>query len=639
MFQEKYNLDFSQAVFSPDKAIGSGRWPVNQERVGTIRYRVDEDRPSISIGLDPETFSQLDKKSTVAETIQELWKVNPGFIRPCTLEELVTEVEAVQGKKVGIMVRRLFGKSMNLYIEESGTEVELKLHIKDSKDILLQVTDPEPANVLRARQVCAQVLKRSPRSEHAKIKNALAQYETVHKLRRLGYTYADIGLKLSLQSCTARAWITTNALPKVIDDHSAERSEGRRSKELSLPRMPSEEMAYLLGAFAAITTPGIEHTNLHITSRDRAKLLKLVSYIEEAFKTKVTVLERKGPAGISYHISIRKSEIMKFLDEITAKNTRVPWEFLPQEKYGSYFSGIFDWGGIKATKRDGTQFGIKFEKQLSAAKPARNLVLELCEALCDKGIFPRVTTRKDSSAIAIYSKDDMSALAGVLTRLQKGRRATFFSELEQAKRKESYSLEHYDLVKRLLADGLPIKKVEFLSKVPLETIRAWESGESQPYSVRRRNEIRARLLTTFDRDVVREAFQDRYSSDEARQIAKLVTHEQYVLMRQLYSSASGDEALSNLLEFKKFISDMITKNPQIELADVSAPAKEAMRDLLSFVANAEFHNDLHVKLSLARRIEGTATTIGLPEQAIVKFLAARLLEPNKSLLIKAFKAA
>ncbi|MEM4263750.1 MAG: LAGLIDADG family homing endonuclease [Candidatus Woesearchaeota archaeon] len=264
------------------------------------------------------------------------------------------------------------------------------------------------------------------------------------ELREQGLTFKKISEKVGYDKTSIAEWLLRGQLP------------GNLSKlydMLDVPRDFSPELAYLLGAHAALNMAESKYRYFLFTTGKPGVLKKLKQATEKIWPGRWC--KNKAYEGI-YH-----PDIVRHFHLITSHNTQVPWEHLGTvSEKKSYLQGIFDSKGIADIGK----------KCFFLTKPSRSFLEEILVLLAEFNVLGTICKTTNTYCAIFYSNDVARLLKlGVLPKEKRDA----FKNLKANPAEDSVQ-DYYSFL--IFKDAYA---TDFFSKkfgVAAGTIREWKKG-------------------------------------------------------------------------------------------------------------------------------------------------------------------
>lgn len=336
-------------------------------------------------------------------------------------------------------------------------------------------------------------------------------------------------------------------IPDTPTDLSGLSAPDRRSMCASnVLRSASTDLAYVLGAWTAHTEVGTPRQRfLSFCSRRLHGFPPLIEALtvvsgEPPLMNPATIGEYSGR-----RIRCLCPLLSDHLHEITANNSRVPWEHLatPLEQQ-SYLRGLFDHGGWMS---HGSSPGLGVNKTSGL-----HLLQDIGRVFFRLGIYPLVLGGELPS-LRLRDRCDWVLFQEHIgfSALPDGRALRALCGREGSRR--SYSVEEYQHVMRLHGQRqLSAQSISSATGVPQNTVRDWVERGQMPRVFRRFCELQATEDASPDPGVISLLFREYGASSElARRVSKRMGISKVLQALADCSAQSdahlGDEPLARLL--------------------------------------------------------------------------------------------
>lgn len=183
--------------------------------------------------------------------------------------------------------------------------------------------------------------------------------------------------------------------------------------------------------------------------------------------------------GISYlRINVPCAELTHHVREVTAGNTRIPWEHLGTEaECASFLLGVFDHGGWVHTGKSG---GIGFNKKGGDA-----LLEDLCRVFARVGVLP-IVVYGEVASLKLKDQSEWKAFANVIHSSLDERREAVTKLTNRVCTRPHYTEEEYATVMALGKDSNRTSRdIGEEMGIPTNTVRGWLMYGQSPAVVKR----------------------------------------------------------------------------------------------------------------------------------------------------------
>jgi hypothetical protein len=251
-------------------------------------------------------------------------------------------------------------------------------------------------------------------------------------------------------------------------------------------RRESIDLAYLLGAWASMVETGTQDwASMSFTSQDPRQLALI--------QTRVNALLGETPPllpfsihGVPYlRMNVPSVELTPHVREVTAGNTRIPWEHLGTEaECASFLQGVFDHGGWVHT---GKCSGIGFNK-----KGGETLLEDLCRVFARVGVLP-IVVYGEVASLKLKDQSEWKAFAKAIHFSLDERGAAVSKLASRISSRPHYTEEEYETVMALgRTTSLNSREIGTQIGIPTNTVRGWLTYGQSPPVVKR-----ARIIEGF----------------------------------------------------------------------------------------------------------------------------------------------
>lgn len=289
----------------------------------------------------------------------------------------------------------------------------------------------------------------------------------------------------------------------------------RRSvRASSFLRSPSADLAYILGAWAAHTEVGTPPQRLlSFCARSAGTLAPLVAALTIVSGERPLINRASVGAYVGHRIRCLCPLLSDHLHDVTANNTRVPWEHLAtRAEQQSYLRGLFDQAGwISRSSSPG--LGLNKVSGLP-------LMEEIGRVFFRLGIYPLVLGGNLPS-VRLRDRGDWVLFRREVGLSVAAERHKLDALCARDGRKRSYTVEEYQHVMHLHAQRrLSEHSIARATGVPANTVRDWAERGQVPRVVRRFSELQATEDASPDPAVISLLFREYgVSSELARRVA------------------------------------------------------------------------------------------------------------------------
>ncbi len=261
---------------------------------------------------------------------------------------------------------------------------------------------------------------------------------------------------------------------------------GRDARVEALLRQPSEDLAYILGAWAAHTEVGTPlQRHLSFCSRDRGQIRRVAQALARFCGEPVAVRRVDQPCD-SFRVRHCCPSLSAHLHDVTRNNKRVPWEHLGSDsEMATFLRGLVDNAGW-LTCGSSPGLGLSKVRGLALLEDISRVFLRLgIYPLLPSGTLPTLKLRERADWLMFRERVGFSG-SEARAKLQRlcGMRA----------QKRSFTVEEYQLVMFLRLDrGLSPGSIAERTLIPRQTVRDWTERGQVPRVV-----VRYRALLDVD---------------------------------------------------------------------------------------------------------------------------------------------
>ena len=323
--------------------------------------------------------------------------------------------------------------------------------------------------------------------------------------------------------------------------------ERRNAAVRPLLRQPSEDLAYVIGAWAATSEVGSpEQRHLSFCSLEERALSPLGDVLSRVSGEPSLPQATELHGAPAFRIRLRCPVLSEHLYAVTAANTRVAWEHIgSRQEFVAFVRGVFDNGGWIS---HGSSPGFGINKVAGA-----RLLEEIGQACFTLGLYPLISDGHLPS-LKFRERSDWRELKDTVG----FSRSADQTQLEQLcllrSKKRSFSVEEYRSVVKLSEHGnLSPAAISGRTGVPANTVRDWIVRGQVPRMALRCTQLESARKSLGDLSVIPLLYrQFGASSDCARACAKLFTQEQ--IQSVLYArTAEVAEAFGRDHEIKRIL--------------------------------------------------------------------------------------
>ena len=251
-------------------------------------------------------------------------------------------------------------------------------------------------------------------------------------------------------------------------------------------RRESVDLAYLLGAWASMAEAGTQDwPSMSFTSQD-PRQLALIQNRVNALLGETPPLLPFSIHGIPYlRMNVPSVELPRHVRELTAGNTRIPWEHLgTKAECASFLQGVFDHGGWVHT---GKCSGIGFNK-----KGGETLLEDLCRVFARVGVLP-IVVYGEVASLKLKDQSEWKAFAKAIHSSLDERGAAVSKLASRVCSRPHYTEEEYTTVMALGKEtNRTSRDIGEEMGIPRNTIRGWLIYGQSPPVVKR-----ARIIEGF----------------------------------------------------------------------------------------------------------------------------------------------
>lgn len=299
-------------------------------------------------------------------------------------------------------------------------------------------------------------------------------------------------------------------------------------------RHESTDLAYLLGAWAAVTEIGRKSDDRISYASQDPRQLALVEERLVRVAGKAPTHQEITIHGIDYQrITLHSEEVAHHFQRITADNSRVPWEHLGTERECiNYLRGIFDHGGWIFTEASA---GIGLNK-----RDGEYLLRDIGRVFAKVGILPLISDTNVPS-LRLKERNEWMLFASKIGLSLPERQKAAQALADRPALKNHFGVEHYGAVLRCLETGSPsASAISEVTGVPANSVRDWIIRGQKPPVVKRKEIIDAYSETMANPDVVNFVYRRLGASSQLARECGARTSLQNVKDRALQESANFD---------------------------------------------------------------------------------------------------
>jgi hypothetical protein len=261
-------------------------------------------------------------------------------------------------------------------------------------------------------------------------------------------------------------------------------------------RRENTDLAYLLGAWAATATVGVQPDDrIAYASKD----IRQTALVEE----RMVRVVGKSPShqhivlnGEPYQrIMLHNEEVAQHFHRVTAHNSRLPWEHIGTEQECiHYLRGMFDHGGWIF---HGSSSGIGIKK-----RDGEHLMRDIGRVFAKIGIFPLISYG-ELPTLRLKEKNDWALFAAKIGLSLPDRQQEAQALADLPSLKNHFGLKDYAAVQRCIEAGnLSASAISKSTGVPANSVRDWIIRGQKPPVVKRKEIIDAYSQTMANPDVV-----------------------------------------------------------------------------------------------------------------------------------------
>lgn len=267
-------------------------------------------------------------------------------------------------------------------------------------------------------------------------------------------------------------------------------------------RRENVDLAYLLGAWTSMTEMGGQDwLAMSFTSQDPRQLALIQHRITSLFD-QTPPFQQFSIHGVPYlRVNVPSPELAQHVREITAGNTRIPWEHLGTEaECVSFLQGIFDHGGWIYTGKCG---GIGLNK-----KGGDELLQDLCRVFTRVGIRP-IIVYGEVSSLKLKDQTEWKGFANKVPLSLPDRQEAIKTLAARKSTRSHYGDQEYESVMSFAgANGLTYREIGEATGIPLNTVRTWLLYGQKPPAVKRAEIIEDFRTTLGNPEVVNFVYRD-----------------------------------------------------------------------------------------------------------------------------------
>ncbi|MFH1125556.1 MAG: LAGLIDADG family homing endonuclease, partial [Candidatus Altiarchaeota archaeon] len=372
---------------------------------------------------------------------------------------------------------------------------------------------------------------------------------TLRKMALMGHRglqNTEISEKLGVSVNLPKFWLSELSRPPSIGFMRKERRDSL-SASVPIPRQTSESFAYLLGAFAAVRACGSYSPSFAFSSRDVAMVKHVQKKMGDAFEKKFEYTKTRRGGERYFKIECNTPNLVEHVNEITAGNTRIPWEHLVEkEEKLEFLRGFFDWGSDVSKHPKRVDGRVVWYPKIDAAKNnGESLIKEVAVLMAEFGIYSGLSFTGKEDRITLYSQDALKRFKEEV-KFRVAKHLRMFRRLSKTRvEARHYNIDEYTAFLENWDPENPAGpqktanaiKRETGMEIPVSAIMCWIDGETPPF-VKRMFLIEDFQREMPDFDTVGRLYRAGYESEKAREEAFMVRER---------ITASGER--SSLLEF------------------------------------------------------------------------------------------
>jgi hypothetical protein len=268
------------------------------------------------------------------------------------------------------------------------------------------------------------------------------------------------------------------------------------------------DLAYLLGAWASMAeTVKQDWSSMSFTSQE-PRQLALIQNRVNALLGMTPPLLPFSIHGIAYlRMNVPCSELTRHVREVTAGNTRIPWEHLGTEaECANFLQGLFDHGGWIYL---GKSSGIGFNK-----KGGEALLEDLCRVFARVGVLP-IVVYGDVPSLKLKDQSEWKAFAKAIHLSLDDRREAVNALASRKSTRPHYTEEEYSQVMALGKDtNRTSRQIGEEMGIPTNTVRGWLMYGQKPAVVKRANIVEGYATSLGSPEVMNYVYRTLGASSE-----------------------------------------------------------------------------------------------------------------------------
>ncbi len=310
--------------------------------------------------------------------------------------------------------------------------------------------------------------------------SAYSTYNRALDMFAQGYKRDFIARETGVNVNALRYW-TSGGKPLAL-----RRVDGGRKHDIKIPHGVSTDFAYLLGAYAGSSEVGYKQ-RWRIVEQEPEIVEHVYNVAKEIYSSKAEIRESKIGSRDVKSFQLSSVELMRYLNEITSGNTRIPWEHLCTDAERiEFMRGFFDLCGSVFISNLGGRYSVPRLEACKANNP--DLIQDFTLLLGKLGILPNYQSPdyyfrdQKSGKRQKRGKRHMLRISGERNIQRFKELGGFTSERKSIRLQnciaegfhvKEWDYEDYYTARELRDKGLSFKKISEQTGIPSGTIGSW----------------------------------------------------------------------------------------------------------------------------------------------------------------------